>query len=271
MVIKNIKEKIEKMALLDRKAEDAAKKIGDASKQNNIDDTVKYVDEHFELLDKYLKVRNELKALQVDESVFEITDDDLRVKFEKILSNKPVFKADERLRGLGKSMPDLEDLSSDEIDQLSSDYVTSWISTYDIVESLFKTKSLILGISVPGDLELFVGEARKCLAFQQYNAVYSLCRTMLETAMLDICIRMGKIKKPKSSSRKFYKEYPPWKMFAWVSQGRLRSEIRKLYYTLSSLIHGYKTIKKTESMETLKKTIGIIQKIYDDNQNKFID
>jgi len=57
MVIKNIKEKIEEMVILDRKAEDAAKKIADTSKQNNMDDTVKYFDEHFELLGKYLNLK----------------------------------------------------------------------------------------------------------------------------------------------------------------------------------------------------------------------
>ncbi len=94
---------------------------------------------------------------------------------------------------------------------------------------------------------------------------------MLETAMCDICIRMGQIKKPRKNSRKFFKDYPPRKMINWVSTKRLRDDIHDFYTALSSLIHGYKTIKKTESIETLKKTIGIIQKIYDDNQNKFID
>ena len=108
MHTKIIKAKIDKMASIDRKVEEASKKLKDASKQNNIDDAVQYLDEHFELLGEYSKVKNELKAMQVDISAIEITDDDLREKFEKILSNEPVFKADERLRSLAKSMPDIE-------------------------------------------------------------------------------------------------------------------------------------------------------------------
>jgi len=40
----------------------------------------------------------------------------------------------------------------------------------------------------------------------------------------------------------------------------LRDDIHDFYTALSSLIHGYKSIKKTEPMETLKKQSELFKK-----------
>jgi len=165
MHTKIIKAKIEKMALIDRKAEEALKKSKDASKQNNIDDTVQYYDEHLELLGKYLKVKNELKAIQVDKSVISITDDDLREKFEKILSNKPVFKADKQLRGFAKNMPDIEDLEAKELRSLV-DKETDKQSTNESEDARIARAKLV---KIKEELNLILHEKNMFMAFLLFS------------------------------------------------------------------------------------------------------
>ncbi len=104
-------------------------------------------------------------------------------------------------------------------------------------------------------------------AFQNFNAVYSLCRTILETAMRDVGIRIGEIQTLKDD-REFYKEYPPRKLINTVSSGRLRDKIHDLYSELSSLIHGYKTVTEETAKNALKETLMITQELYDKNVKK---
>lgn len=76
----------------------------------------------------------------------------------------------------------VDELHENEIEQLGSDLFYSWFSHYEYIEGLYNIGSLILSIGkIPENLVHFIHEARNCYAFQQYSAVYSLCRTILDT------------------------------------------------------------------------------------------
>ncbi|MFC1798356.1 hypothetical protein ACFLZL_00930 [Thermodesulfobacteriota bacterium] len=257
MDINKVKYNIKEMELIDKKIDKIIKSGGD-------------LEEVFKLIDEYIEVKKEVKSIIANMSVIEITDYYLKDIIKKISSNKPVFKTDIKIRNMSRSVPNFEKLDYGEIDQLSSDIVTSWISSHEIAESLYETKILILGMESPYELKCFVDEARKCLAFQQYNAVYSMCRTIVETSMYDVCIKMGKIDKPKKDSREFYFEYPPKRVRNLSAKGKLKERIIHLYHNTSSMIHGFKTIDKDEAIDALKEAIEIVQNLYGYNQTKFI-
>jgi hypothetical protein len=87
-----------------------------------------------------------------------------------------------------------------------------WFGYRDLpgyVRRLMEARPLILPVDIPGDLHVFVHEARDCYASEHYNAVYSLTRTFLETAVTDICLRLGLVPKNFYQGR-YFKDYPPY-------------------------------------------------------------
>jgi hypothetical protein len=128
-------------------------------------------------------MRNPITALSA------VADEHTRALLQKISSGEPLpvegALAGTRigtLLGIG--------LSNQELEELGSEFLYSWTSHYEFVEALYEIGSLILATGqVPQALEQLVDEARHCYAFQQYNAVSSLARTMLEVAMRDLLLR----------------------------------------------------------------------------------
>ena len=122
--------------------------------------------------------------------------------------------------------------------------------------------SLILSIKVPDILKQFVQEAKYCYAFEQYLAVYSLCRTILESSIRDMCIKKGKIKRDTNNviDLKKYRIYED--MINKVLDGNLRETIIDIYGKTSFLIHGHKTIGRSEALEMFNKTIRTVQDFY---------
>ena len=122
---------------------------------------------------------------------------------------------------------------------------------------------LVTNINVPKILHDYLDEARKCYAFQQYNAVNALSRTILEIAMRDICIRKGLIEDI-ADPEKSYKKYPPSKLIDYVSTGNRNKNIRKLYYNrLSTLIHGYRSLSNENIGIELRDTMKTIEELYE--------
>lgn len=255
---KKLKEDIERLTLLDKEAMKALLERRD-------------LEGFFRSASEFARLRREMRSIQIDTSVIEVMDPEVREILRNMLSNERSFEVERRIEFVDsimvpKGFASFEALTEDEIEQLGSKYFYSWFSHYEYIQSLYEIESLIVGISVPDELKRFVWEVRDCYAFQQYNAVYSLCRTMLEVAMRDIGERTDKIQRPKND-REFYREYPPRTLINITSKGRLRGKIHNLYDELSSLIHGYKTIKSTEARATLRKTLVIVQELYDSNLN----
>lgn len=58
-------------------------------------------------------------------------------------------------------------------------------------------------------------------------------------------------------------------MIKLVSEGQFKERIINLYYKeLSPLIHGYKTVNYGKAIYTFKETLDIIQKLYDQIDEK---
>ena len=125
-----------------------------------------------------------------------------------------------------------------------------------------------MGTAVPKILMKFVDEARSCFAFQQYNALCSLCRTILEVAVRDICKRKQFIKENNDNVIPFdnYNKDNISQLINKISWGELRKKIKDIYYNKTSfLIHGHKTIKRKEAKELFRETIMVVQYLYSKN------
>jgi len=217
---------------------------------------------------KFIHLKRRIKSGFAKKSAIIIEDFKTRELLQKI-SNDEQFIADIIIQSFEEMTGeefDVYKLDWDELENIVSDELYSWFGPYEYIERLIEIGTLIIGLSIPKSLSYFISEARQSYAFQNFNAVYSLCRTILETSMRDVCIRMGKIQRPKDD-KEFYKEYPPRKLINTVSRGSLRGKIHSLYGELSSLIHGYKTVNEETAKHALQETLIITQELY----NKILD
>jgi len=221
----------------------------------------------FSNAEKFSEIKLKVKAEFTRNSTIIISDRKARELLNKINSNTKFFAETilEVLNTVSDEKINFDDITkTEDIDELISDEFYSWYTPYCYIRGLVEIGVLISGVSTPVELDSFVDEARKCYTFKQYNAVYSLCRTILETAMRDIGVRKGNIIPPENDID-FYNEYPPRKLINHVSTGGLNKKIHNLYTELSSLIHGYKMIKPSNAKNTLKETLLIVQELYNKN------
>src|ERR1017187_10053370 len=151
-----------------------------------------------------------------------------------------------------------------DIDALSLKLFYSWFSPGDYVLGLFRTGAVIVQCHVPSELREYVEEARQCFALSQHNAVFSMCRTIIESTVTDIAVHIGFVPKSEITKPDFYKNrrYSVWKRIDKVSAEPLRTEIHDLYHETSELLHARKTVGLANALGALKKTLHIAEKLY---------
>lgn len=137
--------------------------------------------------DKRIRVKKNLSDLGIVEGV----DEDKQEILARIQRKFPTESLIEQMeRKSGEDISFFE-LSDDEAGEIGSDLLYSWISHYEYVRDMFKVNTLILASTIAEGLRKYIREVRCCFAFQQYNAVISLCRTILEAAAKNICENEG--------------------------------------------------------------------------------
>jgi len=150
--------------------------------------------------------------------------------------------------------------SNGEISERASEWFYAWTCGEDYVRNLLEIGKMILKIEVPRSLHAYVEEARTCFALDQYIAVCSLSRTIIEGFLLHLCEEIGKEPdktehgNPKMSS-----------VFEIASKGDKDRENKlwKVYGRASKTIHGGKTASRENSKEIFRETIDLIQGIFD--------
>ena len=221
----------------------------------------------FTLLDEFKNLKKSIKLFLIDAAVPKVDNKKAQMIFKQIVSEH-VFEADKMIANIenitGADL-NVDQLTPDETEQLESDLFYSWFSGYEYVNALYEIGSLILTISVPKISEDFVREARSCFAFQQYNALYSLCRTIIEVAIRDICTRKGFIKE-KDDNVIIFEQYQKdniSQLINKISRGSLKFKIKDIYYGKTSfLIHGHKTATRKEAKVIFRETMASIQELY---------
>jgi len=222
-------------------------------------------DKFIQILFDFVNLKKKIKQLLLEISSATINDK----KALQILRNISLgveFQCDKYLKNISQvteiDCSGLEQFNYEELDKIGSDIFYSWIDSTNYVEGLLKISSLFLDISIPKILDQYVEEARKCYALQQYLAVYSLCRTILETSIRDIGQRKGILPKDKGNQK--YRVLRDWThMKNKVVPQFLKDKVRKIYDRTSGLIHGRTVVNKDIAYETFKNTLKIIHQLYD--------
>lgn len=213
-------------------------------------------------LKEYVATKVKIKTALIDYPVAKIHDHLAKDVLTKIGQGES-FQADNIIKMLesqSQEQMSIEALDESEIEQLGSDLFYSWYSHYEYIEALYDIGSLIVSITIPEILKTYVSEARSCYAFQQYNAVYGLCRTILESAIRHTCERKGFIKK--GGNVVDIDSYKPSELINKVAKGHLRDRLKDIYSKTSILLHGRKTIKSEDAKKMFRDTLKAVQDFY---------
>jgi len=251
---------LQKLKFLDSKIEQTIK---DGSFIKNKDNFKKF----WNTLLKFIDTRTEIKKKFIEAANFIIEDKSLEELLRNVSSNKK-FIADFVIELLGKDLNDSDNflmLDENEIDELASNSLFSWFGPREYIMGMMEIGVIVIKISLPKIFNSFLDEARKCYAFQQYNAVNALSRTILEIAIKDIYMR--KIVKYKVKETKI-RQQKVSSMIYKISTGEFRKKIRFLYYDkLCPVVHGDKSLSNIDVKIYLRETINIIEELYDVSYN----
>ncbi|RMG32960.1 MAG: DUF4145 domain-containing protein [Methanobacteriota archaeon] len=118
----------------------------------------------------------------------------------------------------------------------------------------------------PANLEKFINEASQCFAFQQYNAVVSPCRTILEVSVKDISIKYGILQEDFHKVRQldFYKTSLNnliEELSKFIQVKYLMPRLDWIRRKTNFMIHGNKSVTSSEAEAILKETISSVKKL----------
>ncbi len=257
------KNKLDELIESDSKIQQAYKRILNSGENNPKD--LKHI---FIISGDFVIAKRDFRKEFAYFDTISLLDKSERTFLKRIVNNEDFLgdKIYQSLYSMNEEKYDLNNYDLFELEDIVED-LYSWFGPYGYAEDLIEIGVLISPIDIPSSVRSYVSEARRCYAFQSNNAVYALCRTILETAMRDIGARVGKIKQT-GSDRDFYKEYPPRRLINSTSYGALRFKLHDIYSELSSLIHGYKTIDRKTAAKTLKETLELVQELYEKNEKR---
>jgi hypothetical protein len=214
------------------------------------------------LLSDFRKLKIMIQKCLCQVGAIECVDDkakEVLLRVQKPFPTEAVLSEIERKSGNDISFVDLSD---EEIWDLGSDLLYSWISHDEYVRNIFKINILIFRSSIPTGLRQYILEARNCFAFEQHNAVISMCRTILEAAAKDICEKLD-----------LFKPYPENvieinpKVFNHliksISKGKLKKRILGIYFRdACPVVHGDRSVTADEAFRVLCETMDVIQELY---------
>jgi len=234
---------------------EADRRVVEAVAKSNLD-TLKTLVANFR--DKRVQVHAGLTALSTVEAVDHQT--------QELLSRvQRKFPTDRLIEVLAKRNSDdawFDEVSDEEVWDLGHQLLYSWISHYEYVRNIFKVNTVILTTTIPSTLRVFIDEARNCFAFQQYNAVISLCRTILEAAAKDLCERKGLFEK---AGDKIVEINPKIfnQLIKAVATGSLKRRTVKLYFRdACPVVHGDRLVDGDEALHVLRETTSVVQELY---------
>lgn len=239
---------------------DLNKKATEFALEPNFDETINTIL-------KYYSLKSELSEFFIDLPVSKINNPQARELLRKIFSPDGLH-----IERMSKAILEILQINSQpeiyfsdkdyrKLQELASDHLYSWFGPYEYVERLLKIGFVILGISVPDSFHKFVDQARQCYAFQQYLAVYSLCRTILEIAVRDVGQKKGKLPHDKGKVKEdILRRFGDMKNK--IVPTFQKDEIGKIYDKASGLIHGNKIVGESEAVELFERTLKAVYALY---------
>ena len=168
-------------------------------------------------------------------------------------------------RFLLRAMSDDDSFNIDDTDDIVSNLFYSWFCGADYVNRLLEVGLLIVPVEIPQTLRNFLESAVKSYIFHIDNAVISLCRTVIEAALKDICVQKSlvefKTDQHKDKGSKFNN------MLKLCTKGNedLHKGLKNIYEDeLSIVVHG-NSIAEGDSLKILHQTFDLIRELYISN------
>ncbi len=212
---------------------------------------------------EYDSLRKRIKIFLLDQSVVCVDDPNAAEILRKTNTGDGLL-TDRLLKHAISGSADvqqIEELSEEELDSLRSDLFYSWFSHFEYLTGLAELRPMVVRNSVNESVSRLVAQIKDCYAFQQYDAAYSLCRTLIEASIRDICVRCQLF--PTLANNEILFEKLNWgQLRDKVTTGSLREQLSLLYSELSQVLHGRKSVSKDESRCTFENTIHIIEELY---------
>jgi hypothetical protein len=190
-----------------------------------------------------------------------INNENARSIINKI-STKETFEIENIYNKLTEMIPELPKNKDDEVlfDHDLFDRAFQWFHiNYDPLDIFIRRYSfgpIALKLTKHNFIDSYINEAFECYSFGNYNALSSMCRTIIEATMRDIWLCKRKKEKIPDIISVLINLLSP-------KGSPLNERIRKIYYTKTSdVIHG-KVIRDEEYAKyLLKETIEIVQDLY---------
>lgn len=214
-------------------------------------------------LTEYQTLRKSVRTRLLDQPVASIEDADAVDTLRKITTGEglPTDKAIKLLFSASGTSEPPDEFGDDELERLGSDFFYSWFSHHEYITGLSELRPLVVGSSVGESVSRLVRQVKDCYAFQQYEAAYSLCRTVIEASIRDICIRRQLFPDLGENVILFEK-------FSWsqlrdkVADGLLREQLSAIYSDLSAVLHGRKNVSKDEARRAFEDTLNMVEQLY---------
>ena len=216
-------------------------------------------------------VKKNIKTILIDYSVAKIHDPVAKETLRKVQQDYPFF-TDRLSESLRRSPSEKENegensgldfyFLNDELTLADCDPLVdtfySWMDPYTYLNGLYDIGALIVDTSVPPLLVEFLREARDCYALEQNNAVFSLCRTVIEIAAKNRYERLGLGKRDLVNSPDQDRNYGRYYIDQSTS-GELRTRAQNEYIAACEIVHGERMVGKDEAREMLKRTLSLVQ------------
>lgn len=218
-------------------------------------------------VNEFVPLRKRLTSQMLEESVVTIADNGARATLRAISDGNglPADGIIARLLESSSSGGGLEKFDDHEVQELGEHLFYSWFSHYEYVHGLSELRPMILRAGSSDAVSRLVAQARSCYAFQQYDATYGLCRTVIEASVRDICMRRQLLSD-------LGPNVIPLERHSWatlrrkVSSGQLEERLRDLYAELSVLLHGRKSVASEEARRAFQQTLEVVEELYAANE-----
>ena len=212
----------------------------------------------------YVDLRERLRTVLLDKSAAQVSDSSAAEILRRVGSGEGL-SSDEIIDRLvassdqDQSTPEFDDST---LEELGSELFYSWYSHHEYVRALGELRPLILRGTAPQSVKHLTWQVKQCYAFQQYDAAYALCRTLLEASIRDICVRR-RLFPDLGENVILFEKYRWSQLRDKVSSGPLRTKLKDLYARLSAVLHARSTVGAEEARKTFGETLEVIEWMYE--------
>ena len=156
-----------------------------------------------------------------------------------------------------------------------SELIEIWEPRVTRIEEIERSREiglLTVPFDLPEELRMFLYDARDAYVFNIPSGVFSLCRTILERTLEDICLKMKFIGERHNNNLKA----EDMRNHILKVQPKFKDELIGYYSCFNRVIHGELYPQASDCKRQLRLTLNLIEKLYaaffptEDRQHRYI-